>query len=502
MGHILRNEPPNAQDMLADEDSIGWHRQTDEEAEAENRRHVLMLQAVNLDPMEASLHRDTSPEPSLPSPRRQPLNERIDELLSSPGAEVSPIVVSAAPLSRSSAPLEQPFKSARSLAGPSRAPKCRKRGTAHASGGDDVAGRCRASRQFFVTLGGVQLYDAVRSEFVDSVGFFADIVSYCVAIERSNFVGCSSVHLHAFLEFEERFLLPEVRELILLAVGDYHIDVQAVKSKKSVLNYISKEDRDLYTNVKTSDLNFYYQMVCWARSTPVFKFNDPFVARNRHSWQYLKRAHADFQVDFGRVFVEFRPVISAYGNWSLEVADWWNKRINPSGVTKRLQLYLYGPSNTGKSTWVENCIGRDNLMYCFYPGVGKFFMQDFRPDFHKVIVFEEFEYKFHCLGMLKRLLEGRNCAYPVKGCSDLKFKFKGPVIFVSNEEEVKDEALRNRLKFVYADCSYWDGVETKTGWQGAASEAPAAACVSLCSSDEEGSEAASSASTNEVAGRG
>lgn len=83
-------------------------------------------------------------------------------------------------------------------------------------------------------------------------------------------------------------------------------------------------------------------------------------------------------------------------------------------VIKKRQLYLWGPSNVGKSSLVESLIGKVNMKFVFYPGVGKFFMQGFDPYFHKFFLFEEFKLHFYPVNMLKRLLEGREYAYPVK----------------------------------------------------------------------------------------
>lgn len=111
----------------------------------------------------------------------------------------------------------------------------------------------------------------------------------------------------------------------------------------------------------------------------------------------------------------------------------------------------------GKSTFVELLIGRQNLKYIFYPGVGKFFMQGFQVDVHKIIVFEEFNMTFYHANMLKRLLEGRDYAYPVKCGLDMKLKFRGPIIFVSNFnicDQIDDRALIGRLINIHSDCFY------------------------------------------------
>lgn len=114
---------------------------------------------------------------------------------------------------------------------------------------------------------------------------------------------------------------------------------------------------------------------------------------------------------------------------------------------------MWGPTNVGKSSFVESLIDKQNLKYVFMPGVGKFCIQGFNPEVHKVILFEEFDIKFHHISLLKRLMEGRNYAYPVKCEMDRVLSFYGPIIFVSNyniEECCTDEAFLRRLVIVYA----------------------------------------------------
>lgn len=77
---------------------------------------------------------------------------------------------------------------------------------------------------------------------------------------------------------------------------------------------------------------------------------------------------------------------------------------------KKGQLYIFDPTNTGKSSLVEQLVGRQNLKFCFYTGIGKFFMQGFDPFLNKIIIFEEFNINFYKASFLKRLLEGRNYA--------------------------------------------------------------------------------------------
>lgn len=124
-----------------------------------------------------------------------------------------------------------------------------------------------------------------------------------------------------------------------------------------------------------------------------------------------------------------------YAGWHDAVVTWYNEWcfiLNEKKNCIRKQLYLSGPTNVGKSTVIEKLIGKSNLKFVFYPGVGNFFMQGFDPSYHKFIVFEEFDVDFYPINMLKRLLECKTFAYPVKCQADLVMKFYGPIIMVSN----------------------------------------------------------------------
>lgn len=308
---------------------------------------------------------------------------------------------------------------------------------------------------FFITVEIPYFYEEIRQDFLQS---FDDVVAYCIAVEKSNTSKRVSFHLHAYLKFSEKFFVDDIRVFLNeLYDNNIHFDIQPCRSTKSCLKYISKEDVSCIFNVKLSDLHFNKRVYDWASSIDRFSAVDPFVVEHRFCYRYLQMYYRDFVVSkIPRYCLTAFPY--AYANWTLEVVLWWNKRINSQKI-KQKQLYLYGPSNVGKSTFIERIIGKSRVNV-FQPGVGKFFMQDFNPLVHTVILFEEFEIQYHLVGKLKRLLEGRKDVYSVKCESDKEICFKGPIIFISNDECVHDQALRNRLLFVSAQTPFWEAVQT------------------------------------------
>lgn len=313
--------------------------------------------------------------------------------------------------------------------------------------------RIKPGALFLITISLRSSDEFSRQDLVDCFG--SDLISFCVALERSSEQAEVSSHLHGFFEFKDKMFLNDIRMYVSNVFDDCRIDVQACRSRRNCLIYISKEDVNLLTNISRSKLNFNYQCYWWARESSFFDVTHPFVLKNRHCYKFLERVFAQVKMDVSNKFVCLRPMFSCYMNWTMDVCVWWNTWYDRFKL-KRPALYLYGPSNCGKSTFIERIIGLDNMPYVFLPDVGKFFMQSFEVNYHRVILFEEFEYKFAVTSLLKRLLEGRAYAYPVK-CGIAKLiTFKGPIIFVSNANDVNDDALCNRLLFVSANTPYWE----------------------------------------------
>lgn len=322
--------------------------------------------------------------------------------------------------------------------------------------------RRKPGKCFFITVDLLEYYESVRKDFKE---WFSELVTFCIAVETSRVSKRVSFHLHAYLEFENKLFLSDLREYLescMLTVYEevWRFDIQSCKSTKSVLKYITKEDRNPFYNCKMTMLHFNYRSYMWALSTPRFLHSDPFVQEHRFCYRFLEKLWND--VRFEQKFSERDKLLrveTCFANWTMDVATWWNNILTKYSV-KNKQLYLYGPSNVGKSSYIERIIGRSMMKYVYFPGVGKFFMQGYRPGFHKVILFEEFDIKYHVPSMLKRLLEGRRFAYPVKGLCDVEFVHRGPIIFVSNYMfDDMDDALKNRFLFVSATTPFWEALE-------------------------------------------
>ena len=139
--------------------------------------------------------------------------------------------------------------------------------------------RKRPGKQFFITINftfAPCLLERARLISNPEVGF-NEIISYCVAVERSDKSELCSHHIHCFVEFKEALLISDLCEYLKSVYFELHIDVQPCRSRKSCLKYISKENVYFYTNVKTSDLHFNYRCFKWADSISKFDHTHPFV---------------------------------------------------------------------------------------------------------------------------------------------------------------------------------------------------------------------------------
>ncbi|KAK9702558.1 hypothetical protein QE152_g29908 [Popillia japonica] len=150
-----------------------------------------------------------------------------------------------------------------------------------------------------------------------------------------------------------------------------------------------------------------YQPYRWAIRTSTVNHADPFVVRHNRRHRYISQYLMYLKFALAReasARVRFTQKDVCYRNWTMDVSQWWNRYCCAERFQfKRPCLFLYGWSDVGKTAY--SLIGRHNLRYVFRPGIGNFFMQDFRADFHRVILFEEFDYKAHNLPLLRRLCE-------------------------------------------------------------------------------------------------
>lgn len=334
----------------------------------------------------------------------------------------------------------------------------------------------KPGRLFFVTLNlECEVYEDIRKDFV---AVFQDLITYVCAIEKSDNSELVSNHLHCFLEFGSEIFVDDLRKFVVDNFEEVcnKIDVQPCRSRRNCIKYCSKEDEGVYYNCKTSELHIYFRTIKWAATREEFRYKDPFVFEQRNQYRYIEKVYQDVRSCINAAkFKGFEMCRMGFSGWAMQCALAWNQMLRDAAQkkSKGQKLYLWGNTNVGKSTLIESFFGGSiDLPEVYCPGVGKFFMGEFDPLVHKAIVFEEFEYKYYPIALLKRLVEGRRGTYMVKCCPTKSFAFHGPIIFVSNYEEITDVAFRSRLTIVNATTPYWmeDKVEIPSTEEGSCSQ--------------------------------
>lgn len=317
--------------------------------------------------------------------------------------------------------------------------------------------RLKGTKLFFITVDVPEVYDNIRSDFLCN---FSGVDSYCVAIEKHKGKSVNPWHLHAYIKFESPVLLGELSTDLHAVYEGMTVNVQKCRSEKSVLKYITKEDKHAFFNVSVDSLSFFYRMHYWAEHTTYFRLDDPFVVEHKHLYKYLQSVFNDIKL--GECKLQLTPYVGKVNNeWSSSVVNWWNGFLRSKGF-RRKQLYLWGGTGIGKSTLIEQIIGEKMMKYVFEVGDGRFAFDGLREDYHKVLLFEEFDWDEWKMKTryLKRLLEGRRFNADMKGNVPLQLQWKDkPVIMISNNMCINDPAIIDRLCIVDAGEIRWnDGV--------------------------------------------
>ena len=246
-----------------------------------------------------------------------------------------------------------------------------------------------------------------------------------------------------------------------------------VKSKKTLLIQLSANDYNcLYSNnIPEDHLSRNYKInKLYEQRDKIIMNQDANFERNRKIFKISKNILTDEKATELRVrsskekLREF-DVNSCAMNWTKEAAMLWNKRVNYNRPKAREipQLYLWGPSGVGKSTFVEKLIDFEKMLpFVFFPDKGNFFMQGFDPLIHKVILFEDFNLNDYTIGDIKRLTGAEMHKYSIKGKTGIDLQFFGPIIFASNFMNITNDGLLKNLKIVHAVEPFWEQKSTLT----------------------------------------
>lgn len=299
-----------------------------------------------------------------------------------------------------------------------------------------------------------------RSDIVECLEGIDNIVTYVCSKEKDEIkVGVKSeitYHYHCAVEFASKVKFSEINSCLREWFEGWGIDIQRVKKWSDCLTYISKEDTELYYNCKVSCLHISFRMHHWAMTTDTFKYSDPFVKQHWNRYVYLQKLHSEYRQIKSKKWVPVDFERPCWMGWAMEVYRWLRTFYGSKERYKKKQMYLWGDSNGGKTTFVEWLLNSEiNNARIFKPGEGKFGWGSLDVNFHEVIVIDECDMSWWRRSTMLELLEQRDVVIEVKGEQCRTICWNKPIIMISNNNIDLDAAYKNRIQTVMAEAPYW-----------------------------------------------
>lgn len=308
------------------------------------------------------------------------------------------------------------------------------------------------------------------------------------------------------------------------------IHITKVRSERNYLKYITKSDREpMIKNIDPQKLSFFYQANQWAKHTPQYDPADAFILNHPQYYNLLKQVHASVrartltaskqplrlftrnaqdleettqaptvqtsaataaaataaattaEAEAAEVEPSQTPSTTACDlatrKWKQDIIDWWNEFATNGHEHKKKQLYLWGPSNTGKShfinTLLKACIPVDEAealadprayekhIFRPTPNDTRFAYEEYDERVHSVMLINEFDPDEYNLSDLKKALEGDSFVIGCKHTSSRRIRIEMPIIFISNME-LPDESRNENKKYIGMK-SRFNIVDTKYG---------------------------------------
>ena len=295
----------------------------------------------------------------------------------------------------------------------------------------------------------------------------------------------------------------EKNTMILIGDNTY---VAFIRDVRAYLKYITKFDYEpVLKNVSAEQLSFYCQSISWARHTSVFKIDDPYVLANPQYYNKLRQLHQMYSLDHfntqpggfcstrdtthSKLHTEApimpQPVYPRGANinesattmkmltspprraitdyiyklWHEKVLNWWNDWILHGYQHKKRQLYLWGPSDTGKTTFIFNMLKQSfqekaaaaaaqqqkqislaqnqqqrEPLCVLLPmrNEARYAWQQFNANVHKCVLIDDFDMDEYNASQFKKALAGEPIILNRKHMDPIKITIQVPIILISN----------------------------------------------------------------------
>jgi len=337
-----------------------------------------------------------------------------------------------------------------------------------------------------------------------SFNFFEKFCEKIVITEEKHYNG--EVHHHIFISTIKKFLINDVKKLVciiydiefknknrndcLYNTGEVY--VSTVKNQYKYIAYITKNDIEpCFKGVTTETFSFVYRAYEWVKNTPNYEIGK-FVLNHANCYKLLKEFHhqettknKSSQLANPKIFIHNESLGSPccpnmIHPWAEEIVNWWNDWIQNGPSRKKKQLYVYGHSNVGKTSFIHyllyTCInydwnipGTDNYNEYQYENQIfsptskdlKFAFMKFNKNLHKVCLIDEFDINNFDSSDFKLLLAGELLQSCVKFNDPLQHRIHIPTIIISNLDPPSEytnprfQGIQERLKIVHADINLY-----------------------------------------------
>jgi hypothetical protein len=134
------------------------------------------------------------------------------------------------------------------------------------------------------------------------------------------------------------------------------LSIDSVKNSDRDITAITTDPEAVHFNMDSSKFHLIFRAANWARKTPVWSDIDFFVIVNNQQKAIIRAIHAAVRKAM-QIKPEFKRFpTDIYNDWRQKVVVWWNDIVENGHSTKMPQLYLYGASNVGKTSFIRELL--------------------------------------------------------------------------------------------------------------------------------------------------
>jgi GTPase SAR1 family protein len=216
---------------------------------------------------------------------------------------------------------------------------------------------------------------------------------------------------------------------------------------RTKLIHVTREDiHTVYEGCDSADFSLNFKML--TEFSIIFKNNsdlDVVSLSNKYnkSANKIRESYREFFMQH-TVKIEHYLILNKYFGWQKKVVDWYNQFIATAGSDTQIkQLYLYGNSGCGKSSFINHLFGKRFDSQIFRPITGqdskKYQWESFSSKIHSLVLFDEFDFSQIDLDKWKKACEGIKFQQLVRNSSEGNLvEVNCPIIMISNYEPLEN----------------------------------------------------------------